>query len=386
MKLSIVLREYMQILRCGLLLNNVPSGPEDYRSKPIIHTWETVESCSLDTSYFFRRSVSTVEDRVVDESHIYAEHQHKLYRMKSASCYTNETTHRSIFDQNGQRVSDLSSTRQVVGLRVFVPETRRLKITKNYAGVTANLYGAVASAEGNYLHWFVDCLSRLFLIERLDPSIKISYVLVPPLKYDFQWESLQALGFDRAQIIELKPLQCFQFENLLATTAPRGLGSAIAPKWAIDRYRDEFLQKASKCPRVVGSRIYVSRRDAPNRMFINEEAVCSVMKMHGFDVVELTPLNLWQKIAVFAQAEIIVSQTGAGLANLMFCQSGTKVLELVDEDFVYPLYATLAHSVNSEHDVHFFNSRNTSESWNPMMAKALIDIDRLENSIVKLTS
>ncbi len=77
-------------------------------------------------------------------------------------------------------------------------------------------------------------------------------------------------------------------------------------------------------------------------MFSNEDQVCSILEIRGFNIAELTPQNLWQKIAFFKDANLIISQTGAGLTNLMFCYSNVKVLELVDEKFVYPLYASLS--------------------------------------------
>ena len=241
-------------------------------------------------------------------------------------------------------------------------------------------------AEGNYLHWFIDAMSRLFLIERFHSLDEIDHVLVPPLKYDFHWDSLAALGFDRSQIIELRPLECVQFECLLATSWPRGRGSSIGPGWAIDRYHQTLVEKAKETPSIVGKRVYVSRRDAPSRMFSNEDKVCDFLESRGFDIVELTPLNLWQKIAVFRDADLIVSQTGAGLTNLMFCHSNVKVLELVDERFVYPLYASLAVYRGGTHHAHFFANGSASGRTNAMMAKSMLNIAELEKSLAQVES
>jgi len=206
-------------------------------------------------------------------------------------------------------------------------------------------------------------------------------VLVPPLKYDFHWDSLAEFGFDRSQIIELQPLECVEFECLLASSSPRGKGSAICPGWIIDRYQDTLLVKAETVKAVSGKRVYISRRDAPTRMFSNEDEVCQFLEERGFDIVELTPLNLWQKISVFKDADIIVSQTGAGLANLMFCQPCVQVLELVDERFVYPLYASMAVYKKGTHKVHYFSNDTALGRTNAMVAKSFLDIDKLKKSL-----
>jgi len=334
-KTAVLMKEWLMCLVSFAERNNQLAA--NYPPDPVPDTWCHNESRKIDLNFFERGTVVIVEDRVLEDGQIRAEHEYFVQKLHGASAYTNESTHRTVFDRNDQPVERLSSLRRWAIARA--PSRRRLPISKTVGGVTANLYGNIASAEGNYSHWFVDALARLFMIERFHSLESIDYVLVPPLKYDFQWESLAVLGFDRPRVIELQPLQCIQFECLLASSPPRGKGSIICPGWLIDRYNEILGEKAEGVKSVAGKRVYISRRDAPNRKFSNEKAVCDFFESRGFDSVELAPLDLWQKIAVFRDADVIVSQTGAGLTNSMFCQPKTKVLELVDENFVCPLYA-----------------------------------------------
>jgi len=119
-------------------------------------------------------------------------------------------------------------------------------------------------------------------------------------------------------------------------------------------------------------------------MFTNEHEVCDFLENRGFDIVELTPLNLWEKIAVFRDADLIVSQTGAGLTNLMFCHSNVKVLELVDERFVYPMYASLAQYAGGTHHAHFFTNESALGRANAMVVKSSLNIGELEKSLAKI--
>lgn len=358
----------------------------DLPPDPTKDIWCTHESRAIDAKYFLRGTAAVVEDRVLDDGLVHTEREYSVQQLNGGSTYTNESIHRSIFTRTGERVELFSTQRRLSGIPIRAPSRRRLPVSKSIRGITANLYGTIGSADGNYYHWFVDTLSRLFLIERVYSLDKIDQVLVPPLKYDFHWDSLAAFGFDRSRIVELQPLECLQFDSLLATSPPRGKGSAIVPAWLIDRYYETLLEKANETRSVAGKRVYISRRDAPNRMFTNENEVCHFMESRGFDIVELTPLNLWEKIAVFRDADLIVSQTGAGLTNLMFCHSNVKVLELVDERFVYPSYASLAVYKGGTHHAHYFTNESASERANAMVVKSTLNIAELEKSLAQIES
>jgi len=377
-KIKILAREWLRSLPG---LKNKP-GKFAQRSldDPSSDNWTTHETRAINVEYFERRTVPLVQDYIADDGLIHCNHEYIVKKLHGASSYTNELTHRSVFTRSGNRVEQLSCLGP--GRRAYAPEKRRVPISRSVSGVTANLYGVIATAEGNYLHWFVDAMSRLFMIERYHSLDQIDFVLVPPLKYDFHWDTLEALGFDRSKVIELHPLECIEFECLLASNWPRGRGTDLAPGWVIDRYRETFLKRAESVKSVAGKKVYVSRRDAPTRMFLNEEEVCEVLQGHGFDIVELTPLNVWEKIAVFRDADYIISQTGAGLTNLMFCGANVNVLELVDERFVYPLYASLGTYKGGNHHAHFFSNDSVMGRTNAVVAKSSLDIKEFEQALI----
>jgi len=121
-------------------------------------------------------------------------------------------------------------------------------------------------------------------------------------------------------------------------------------------------------------------------MFLNEDEVCRFLESRGYEIVELTPLNLWKKIAVFRDADYIVSQTGAGLTNLMFCHPNVKVLELVDERFVSPVYASLAVYGGGTHYAHYFSNESSSGRSNPVVAKSFLNIGELAKALAEFES
>ncbi|CAB5241153.1 unannotated protein [freshwater metagenome] len=66
------------------------------------------------------------------------------------------------------------------------------------------------------------------------------------------------------------------------------------------------------------------RRSIPN----HSEMVKEVSKITSAKNIELDGLSLREQISLFRNAEIIIAQHGASLANLVFCTPGTLVIEI----------------------------------------------------------
>jgi capsular polysaccharide biosynthesis protein len=80
-------------------------------------------------------------------------------------------------------------------------------------------------------------------------------------------------------------------------------------------------------------RLYVSRRGHPMRVMVNETALEAALIRRGFQMVRPEAMNVSDQIALFAQAEVIVGPTGAGLTNALFAPPGCKVIEIQPENF-----------------------------------------------------
>jgi len=70
----------------------------------------------------------------------------------------------------------------------------------------------------------------------------------------------------------------------------------------------------------------------------------------------------------------------------MFCHPNVKVLELVDEKFVYLSYASLAVYKGGTHHVHFFTNDSALGRANALVAKSSLDIGELEKSLAQIES
>jgi hypothetical protein len=84
-------------------------------------------------------------------------------------------------------------------------------------------------------------------------------------------------------------------------------------------------------------RFYINRT---SRRLKNETEVQSYVSSIGYTIVNLEELTLDDQVHLFTNAEEIIGFHGAGLSNLLFCNTNgsTKVIEIADKDCVYPSY------------------------------------------------
>lgn len=200
---------------------------------------------------------------------------------------------------------------------------------------------AVLSAPGGrrFYHWLCDVLPRLDLIRRssLLHGAPERYIVNSAVT-DFQRESLETLGIDRAQVVESMWHPHVTADALVVPSLAERPG--YISDWAVDFLRDTFRHG----PPPVGApqRIYVSRGHATHRRVANEGEVLARLGELGFDKVEMESLTLRAKAEVLAGAEVIVGPHGAGLTNAVFCSAGCKVVELFSPLGVNPVYWRLS--------------------------------------------
>ena len=80
-------------------------------------------------------------------------------------------------------------------------------------------------------------------------------------------------------------------------------------------------------------KIYIARSDSISnikdlRSVTNEEKVKQFLLQDGFKIVKLGDLHFKDQVLTFNNADVIVGLHGAGFANLAFCKSNTKIIEL----------------------------------------------------------
>jgi capsular polysaccharide biosynthesis protein len=190
----------------------------------------------------------------------------------------------------------------------------------------------------NYYHWLTDCATRLCIIDKL-PEVP---VLLPRKLSDWQSESLDLLGIEPARRLQLDE-GCYEVDRLyFPFTGTTGNTHSLALQELRRRYSGE------RAP-VAGKRLYVARSDAGYRRLVNEAEVARALEGEGFQIVEGSKLSLKEKVALFADAEIIVGVHGAGLASLIFAPPGSIVLEIHDPEHPVPSNYLLSASLEQRY-------------------------------------
>lgn len=212
----------------------------------------------------------------------------------------------------------------------------------------------------NYWHWLHDTLGRYHLLQL--SGFKVDKYVLPPLTLPFQRETIKMLGIPDDKILQLMPGEHVKADQLILPSVPFNVGTCV--KWTIEFLRDAFLKENRYTSVNHYDRIYISREDASWRRVANESKLMELLVKKGFKKIVLSNLTLQEQIDIFSSANVIISPNGAGLANLMFCQPGTKIIQLftstsdefikigkyLDLDYRF-LKCRKANPVSTEHEV-----------------------------------
>ena len=181
----------------------------------------------------------------------------------------------------------------------------------------------------NYGHFLLDALPGLVLLADRDLLPRWP-ALAPPLA-SWQRELLDlalAPGEEVAEIAD--PL--VRVDDLLFTTCMDHF--LHAPNAPFDRVRERVLQSLPQEASSAGARIYLSRRGQGKRMLVNEAELETELRRRGFAVIAPESLPIADQITLFRDAEVVVSPTGAALANVLFMRPGAQVIEIQPSNFV----------------------------------------------------
>ena len=203
----------------------------------------------------------------------------------------------------------------------------------------------------NYFHWLVMSLARLALLEPEDFG-SLDGILIPASLPPTHDEALQA-----APIAHLAPLIAVQRGETLR------IGTLILP-WniasgsGVNPIAAAYLRRLAERPpndRQAGprQRIYIDRRNASRRRLANEAEIVDILAARGFVAVKPEAMSFQEQAQLCADAEIIVGPHGAGLANMVFADAGTRVIELMPLGAPNWCYRNLAAACRHEYDAVF---------------------------------
>jgi Glycosyltransferase 61 len=200
----------------------------------------------------------------------------------------------------------------------------------------------------NYYHLLIDSLPRILLSLQTSAAARV-------LVTQFQAARLQrAQGNQLSQLAKVFGLHgCLEIADgdllhLKRAIIPKQKVRFIAP--VIRIFQDVG---ARFCDGNVHRRIYVSRKLTTARRVINDDAVVEVLRDSGFDIVYLEQMPLAEQIRIFRESDVVIGPHGAGLANIVFSNHGTTLIEFLQESGSYkmPVFSELAALTQGKHIV-----------------------------------
>jgi capsular polysaccharide biosynthesis protein len=94
--------------------------------------------------------------------------------------------------------------------------------------------------------------------------------------------------------------------------------------------------------------IFLERDDRLFRNLLNRESLRNLLEGFGFESVKPEQLSVSEQINLFADAEIVVSESGAALTNIMFMKPGSRVVEIHPGTDLAGLWGSLGHVFDVE--------------------------------------
>lgn len=195
-------------------------------------------------------------------------------------------------------------------------------------------------SDTNYYHCLIEVLPQLLLIKKLPDDFKSFPVLISAqlLKIPSLKSALQCINITN-QVIELKSNQQYKIEDLIVFSSPNlmlthlketdysPVESSYFNRELLHSYRRtiiSYLKNSMKLTTTTPKYIFLARKGVIRTY--NQDEVVQLLQSFNFSVIYLEELSLVEQVSYMQGADIIISPSGAGLANLIFTQENTQVL------------------------------------------------------------
>lgn len=233
----------------------------------------------------------------------------------------------------------------IPGTGYLVPDEVMQRVAVDTARVVppstdANVIIGCNTAYHNYFHWITQAVPAIDHAVNREGQAERICVALPPLN-EWQEELLRLLdlGGVRRLTIDDKHRQ-YALGKVEYSEILNG-GTAFSQS-ATTRHSYARLREAVARPASRDRKLYVARIDLTTRPMRNEAAVIQEVERRGFEVVTPGSLPLAEQIALFRGANLVVGPHGAGLTNIVFCEPGTIVYELLPTHFRNACFCNLA--------------------------------------------
>jgi capsular polysaccharide biosynthesis protein len=224
----------------------------------------------------------------------------------------------------------------------------------------------------NYYHWLVEGLLCLDVLSRaMEQGSNLKIMLPKSIDFDARFDHrdlLRAVGLGGREVVEaaadfikVREAIWVDSDQIQGMPAPyvKGFHQRVAALYA-----------DSLVPR--NKRLLVARK-GPARKFHDLEQLEASLSSYGFETIYLEGMSCVDQILLFQSAEFIIAAHGAGLSNLLFCEPGTKVIELMPSVEFRSYFWFISQKLDLVYGLQF-----CANGYNDEMA---VDIDKLQRLV-----
>jgi capsular polysaccharide biosynthesis protein len=191
----------------------------------------------------------------------------------------------------------------------------------------------------NYFHWVTQALPAIDIGWHREGQDRKMAVALPPLN-PWQRDSLDLLGCGALRRITIEKDKQYAFETVEFSEVLNG-GAAFCLSEAAGRTYARLRQSVSPAASTP-ARLYVARTDAEHRTMRNEDTLIAELVKRGFEIVVPGSLSFTDQVRLFRGASLVMGPHGAGMTNIVFCEAGSVVYELVPDHYHNACFCNLA--------------------------------------------
>jgi len=230
----------------------------------------------------------------------------------------------------------------------------------------------------NYFNWTLRYASRVAMFQAM-PTMEKLVAPAPTKRYVS--DALEFMGVGQEEVEHLDAPVVFE---KLTIISPVALGRYEISPLITSTLRDHpRVQELWRRPK---RRLYIPRRNVNMRQVINEPAVETTLMRLGFEVFDNSEFSVREQVRAFRDASMVVSPHGAGLANIVYCDPGTPVVEVVPEGYDQGVtsYRSLSDLFGLHYTQLFAREAAPDRKGNRCNSDIEIDIAELTDTIRKL--
>lgn len=191
-----------------------------------------------------------------------------------------------------------------------------------------------------YAHWLYQAIPRLDILKQAGIDVCDLNVLMPADSREWMVNIAIEYGIKREQMVFTgqEPAK----GRLVITGVPQ-----IQPSLRSINYlragAEKYFRKQTE------TKFFIDRPDAYGRRILNGTVLREALVKHGVECINPAILPFCEQVTLFSQAKLIIAVHGSALANIVFCQPGTVVVELFPANHIGSTFYAVAARLGLRH-------------------------------------